>query len=712
MSDSDDNNRSRSNRNDDTTPYIGTRLSNSHVRATAVEKQALDVTSRMTGTPSTTAAVSAESNDRNGLRLNTNPYKGIDAPDDGVNLGMFENAGQPTVWSAVNYPREEEFEFESFYIRYVRQPEARAVINKPVNDTWKDTPNIHDAKYADSGDPQSDFEKEVKKLMSGEYTRRKPMHRLRVLDKLARLGHYAVLVFGFTDGRDMVTPVGGVSADATMDPEGLAQYQQRADANVPPDLGESEFDGADNLMYLAVFGEDRITDIETVSDMSSPRFRLPEQFDIVTEEVEPGDENSRYQSQIVHYTRALHVPEGTLEDDLAGIPALKPIFHELLNIDKIRAASGEGYWRAGYQGLHIRPPQTSQGKFMDFDDADDVEREIEEFLQNFDRTLATPAQIDSIDSTISSPVPHLDANYEAISAATDIPKSILTGQDRADTADATDLTKYERKIASRRNNYANAVIIEPFIQRLIDVGVLPEPEGDGFVIKWPSLEELTEIQEWELKLQIAQAVKTIAPGGDTSLLATVPELRQALGWNPNRGGNIDPEKLDRPQAEQDPSREPLGQGGAGEQGGDSVTSGGSGSETAPQQRGTGGPDSEQGQPDGTQGEDDSFSGFPYPDELYDSPEQARERAEELDGISGYHVRVQEGSVKYAPGPDAQAFTQALQRTDGESASAQQSQSQSQSQSPSGQESQSDAESGTDADTTTNVNGEPDRMRFS
>lgn len=606
--------------NNESTAYVGTRLSDSQTRQNAVQASRA---MREVGTDGR-------------LDLNSNPMvNAIDgrSGDDDYTLGLFDNGPQPTVWNAVNYPHEDQLQFESYYIRYIRQPEAKAIIDKPVNDTWSGDPIINDT-GSNENEPPTEFEQKVNELMSGKHTRRQPTERLKVLDKLARLGHYATMVFGFADGRDMETPVGGVTNRATIDANDFIEYEARDGVNVPDDISEPEFNSLDDLMFLAVFGEDRVTDMETNHDMSSERFRLPELFDLVTEEIEPGDESSKYNAETVHWTRVLHAPEGTLEDDLNGIPALKPVFHELLNIDKIRAASGEGFWRAGYQGLHVRPPQDSQGKFMQFENGgEDVHAEIQDFLKNFDRTLATPAQISSIDSSVGDPMPHLEANYEAISAATDIPKSILTGEDRADTADATDLTKYERRIASRRRNYATPVIVKPFIQRLIDTGILPYPSGGDFTVEWPPLEEVGELQEWQIKGNIASAVKNIAPGGDTSMLATVPELRQALGWAPQIGGNIDEDELDEPQEEQLPDRAPLGQAGAGDLGGEN--------------------EDDQNATTLSVDEDqlDTYTraNFPYPDEVYERPKDAKQRAKQLDGVERYFVAKVNDETHYIPG---------------------------------------------------------------
>jgi hypothetical protein len=429
-------------------------------------------------------------------------------------LGMFSENEQPTIWDAVNYPREGEFRFDSFYLRYERQPEARAIIDKPVNDTWQDAPIVKDEKYKDEDSAKSKFEKQVEQFWAGEYTRRKPVHRLNVGDKLGRLGEYSLIVLGTADGRDLDTP-----------------------------LNKNEFTGLDDLNYIATFGQDRVVNMDVETDMTSPRFRLPKFFNVITQEGEEEEAPSERDSQRIHWSRVIHVPEGSLEDDLRGTPALKPVFHELLNIDKIKAASAEGYWRGGYMGLLIRPPTDDDGKPYKFeDDGTEVQNEIRDFLDNFQRTIATPATVESIDVDIQSPGPHLSANYESIAAALDLPKSILTGEDRADTATSEDVRQWHQKVGQRRNTFANPVIVEPLIQRMIDYGLLPEPEGEGFVIEWPGLDELTEQQTADLRNTRSNTIKNISPGGDPSMIATVPELRSILGWGKEMGSEVEDEQ--------------------------------------------------------------------------------------------------------------------------------------------------------------------------
>lgn len=495
-----------------------------------------------------------------------------------VDLGMDDIHDQPSVWDAVGYPAEHEFEFDSFWLRYERQAEARAIVDRPVDDSWQDGPIVKDLDADDTDEPTTPFEEAVEALFEGDYTRRTPVHRMVTADKLARLGEHAIIVLGTADGRPLDTPLGGVT-DGDDEPEFAGTFD--------PDSGGS----LDDIHYVAAFGQDRIERMTIDTDMMSPRFRLPESYEVITQDatdddLEENDAGEKHEIEEIHWTRVIHVPEGELEDDIGGTPALKPVFHELLNIDKIKAASGEGYWRGGYQGLVVSPPTIGSGsgaKQYEFaDEGDGVEEEIDEFLANFDRTLATTANVEPIESTVADPTAHLDINYTGIEVALGIPRSVFTGADRADTADSQAGTEWDTVIAGRQRNHNAPNILEPFVQRMIDVGIFPEPDGDGFVVEWPPRQELSEREEADVKNVLAQAMSR-ATAGDPSRAWTIPEVRTKFGDHPERGMEVDEEfqpdedeeeleideakleqmqeQMDRPLPAEMEDQDPPGQGG-------------------------------------------------------------------------------------------------------------------------------------------------------
>lgn len=468
------------------------------------------------------------------------PWRGRDG------LGQYLGAGggEPSIWQAANYPAWDSLDFQDYWVRYQRQAIARAVIDKPAHATWQEPPDVvaSESQTEESAD-STPFETDAEELMSGETLHRAPLHRFNVAHRLASLGEFAVLVFGFADGGDLSTPV----------------FDPGATGENPP----RPFNSLDDLMYLAVFGQDRVVDIERNTDMTSPRFRRPEMYELV---IETGDDGENTTEE-VHWTRALHIPEGTLIDDERGIPAYRPIFHNLLNLDKILAGSGEGYWRGGYRGMVIRPPEAPGGGVATFEgsggaDSSELAKEISEYTNNMSRTIASTGRVEPLDHSIADPTPHLNAQIQSIVAECDIPKSVLVGQETADRATREDNTQWHETVAHIRNTWAGPVVARPFIDRLIRVGIIREPPAGGFELDWPPLDEPSKQEQAEHAKTLSNAITKLS-GGTPMRLATRSELRDVLGWEPELGSEapntfsegVDPADRPGPEVNESPDEE-------------------------------------------------------------------------------------------------------------------------------------------------------------
>lgn len=451
----------------------------------------------------------------------------------------YRDLDNPTLWDAVGYPSDDELDkFETFWLRYERQGVARGLIDKPARDTWRDTPEVIDT--GSEEDSQTDFEEQAERFMAGETLRRQPSHRFNVVDRLATLGQYAVMVLGFADGRDLSTPVQGAEAAAIEN---------------DPTATEGEFSDLDDLHYIATFGEDRVTDIEQVTDMNDPRFRLPKSYEIVTE----GDDED--DAETVHWSRVVHVPEGTLEDDLRGTPYYKPIFHNLVNLDKISAGSAEGYWRGGYQGLVVRPPKGPDGQQLRFSNeqdsgSDELQNQIHQYEENMRRVIATTGQVESLGSQVADPESHATQQYKEIAAAKDIPQSVLMGNETGERATGEDDSMWKEHIAGRRANFSEPAILFPVFDRLIAVGVLPAPTDEGYEFDWPPQDEMTAKEEAEVTDLRASALKKYT-GGAPDRIATRGELRNEMGWDTTLGSEVDGESIEPETEVDDPTADDL-----------------------------------------------------------------------------------------------------------------------------------------------------------
>jgi hypothetical protein len=425
----------------------------------------------------------------------------------------FADGGNRNLYDAVGYPKTQNLTFDVYWQWYHRNPYASPIIDRPVDDTWQEPPEVTDAidKDGDDGE-ETAFETAITKLWDGESTRRSLQNRLHTTDFYARLGEYAVVVLGLP-GDNLQEPV-----------------------------APGSLTGLDDLDYIAPFDEGRIEGFEVDGNLTSERYGLPESFEI---EVEDG------RTEQIHHTRAVHiVGEDRYEDDLHSQPALLQVANPLLDAEKILAGSAEMFWRGAWQGLVVNPPTGPDGQPYRFEDGGDgLADQIEEYRHNLRRTLfPSGGDIESLGGDVASPADHVESQIEAISAATGIPQTFIKGNETGERATTEDRQRWHQYIGSRRNAHAEPLLLRKLVDHFLELGILPEPQGDGYEVEWPPLSEPSEAEQADIMKAKATALKN-ATGGSPDLLATIPEIREEVfDWQPERGAEA-PEDVQDPMAQ-------------------------------------------------------------------------------------------------------------------------------------------------------------------
>jgi len=452
-----------------------------------------------------------ESND--GSRFNQtasdNPFAGGRS---GLASSLNSDQIQDTLYAALKYPSDENLDFDQYFGRFTRQGLANGILNKYVDDSWQQTPVIKDGiqeiNQPKENENSTDFETDLRKFFTnsgpGIGLRSPPLQRMIAADIIASLGEYAVVVFGFSDGGDISDEISE---------------------------GDLSSDGLEGITYIEVY-PDTQADINIVEDINDERYGRPQSYEVSRQTEELGQI-----SNTVHHTRAVHVVEGAIMDSLRGLPFFQPIINRLVDADKILGASAEGYWRGGYQGYVVRPPEDSLGRTLQFEDSSDIEEEIEDHLENFSRTIATTGNIEPLDPNVSSPADHMNQQYKAISAALDIPQSVLTGNETGERSTTEDSKMWSQTIARRRNTYVEPSILRPMIDKLVWAGIIsaPESESGEYTVNWSSLDEPSKKEMAQIASGFGSAVASLT-GGQASRLGTMAEFRKEIfGWDPKRG---------------------------------------------------------------------------------------------------------------------------------------------------------------------------------
>ena len=350
--------------------------------------------------------------------------------------------GKRNLHEALGYPNDSELTFEYYHGKYDRNAIASAIIDRPPNKTWTGKINLLETGATISESP---LNKEWKKMNSTFGVKA----ILKKLDKLSNLGHFAVLLFGFDDVKknaDFSKPVGGNSV---------------------------------NLVYLKTYSEGTVEIDEWEKNASNERYGQPLFYKIKTSE--PGSIGYSRTIQ-VHHTRILHVHTESLISSIYGRPALKPIINRIIDIEKLLGGDAEMFWRGA------RPGYTALSR-EDYDMGDPEIEALEEELDKYEHDLrrfitAQGVDIKTLEQQVADPLNHLDAQLQAISAQTGIPKRILIGSERGELSSAQDAGEWNSLIMTRQEEFAEPIVLRPFINRCMDLGILTEIEDYEYGVLW------------------------------------------------------------------------------------------------------------------------------------------------------------------------------------------------------------------------------------
>ncbi|WP_323190465.1 phage portal protein [Halostella sp. PRR32] len=407
-----------------------------------------------------------------------------------ANRSGLQHGGERDLWEALGY--QQRFTYADYRDWYDRGGIAKPIIEKPAATTWSERPEIVDD--AEVGDEeQTSFEGDLEALFdaSDKTTLDRGLsHYFERADKLGRIGEYSVLYLGF------------------------------ADADKPSDLSDpvdpSELDGLKDLLYVTPLGQGDASINSWVKDVTASRNGLPKTYKL---DLANGDQTN---TQVVHHTRVIHIAEGVLDDDVNGEPALRPIMNRLFDIEKVAGASAEAYWMVSNPGLAL----SVDPEFADVD-TDQMDEQIDEWENNFRRVLKMyGTDVEQLESQDVDPSGVIDSIMKLIAGTIEIPKRKLEGSERGDLASSQDEANYLEMISARQESFAGPVLLRPFIDRLVEYGIIESPQGGSYSLEWPNLFQLTELEEATLKKELSQALVNLAPMGDIEQLHTLEALRE------------------------------------------------------------------------------------------------------------------------------------------------------------------------------------------
>jgi len=393
--------------------------------------------------------------------------------------------GARDLYAALGYPLT--LAWKEYYARYQRQDIAKAIIDAPVQASWRDFPEVYEVVDQETAlDQDTPFELAWSRLAD----KMKLQNVLTRLDRLASLGQYAVLLMGFNDGGQLSEVVAS----------------------------------AKQLLYLMPYSENSATIQTSDTNEKSARFGLPLAYQV---SLAVGTNTMQ---KLVHYSRVIHVAEDLLENNVKGAPRLEAVYNRLQDIELISGGSAEMFWRGAFPGMSFEKDPTAST--ISTADREKIVEQVETYVHTQSRYMLWEGiKTNQLAVQVADPSNHISVQLDLIAAATGIPKRILMGSERGDLASTQDEKHWLQRVDDRRHQYCEPCIVRPFIDQLIVLGVLPQPKNE-YTVEWSDLMASTDKEKADVAVLNSQALAnyTNAIGADTII---TPEqfLREVMQFN-------------------------------------------------------------------------------------------------------------------------------------------------------------------------------------
>jgi len=389
--------------------------------------------------------------------------------------------GERDLYTALGYPSA--LTYKHFWQRYRRQDICKRIVEAYPDATWRGYPDVYDADAPEESSFTTQWGRLARDL--------KVYHYFNRVDVLAGVGSYAVLLIGFRE----TAPV---------------------DMSRPPN-------NPSEVIYLSPYSEENAQIDSYDNDPTSPRYGLPERYKL-TMAIEGTHAPSGSRTQLVHWTRCIHVAEGLLEDEIFGTPRLEAVFNRIEDLARVVGGSAEMFWKGAFPGYGFI---AKDGATWDDQTIEDFTDEVEEYFHGLKRFLRmSDTEIHDFAMQVANPKNHFDVLLTLVAGTTGIPQRILTGSERGELASNQDEDNWDNRVEERRIDFAEPTIIRPFVDRLGGFGILDVPEN--YIVDWPDLQSLSERDQADIGLVRAKTVAEYVRSGGESLLPPLEFLTRVM----------------------------------------------------------------------------------------------------------------------------------------------------------------------------------------
>lgn len=400
---------------------------------------------------------------------------------------------------------------QEYRAMYEREGIGKRIVHLFPDHCWAREPDIYEKMEPE----ETEWEKALRKLV----TEKQLFYYLHRLDLISGIGRYGVLLFGLDDGKTLDKPVSGFRKDGSFDEEVVNDY---------------------DVTYLRVFDETVCNILEIESDVTSPRYGLPNYYELKFQDPNTGVEEGlgggisamrvgkeSLTPTKVHWSRVIHVAENCINSEIYGEPRMKPVWNRLLDLRKILGGSSEMLWKGGFPGYSLESQPDVVGAAVEID-IPSIREEIKAMAEGLQRYIATQGMtVKSLAPQVADPRFHFEVQIKAISITLDVPMRKLVGSEAAALASVQDERTWNIRIAQRNARYVEPKIIRPVVSRLMNYGTLPRAES--YIIEWDDLNAPSDLDKAEIASKFTDALVKYCTGGVEAIFPPKQYFTSVLG---------------------------------------------------------------------------------------------------------------------------------------------------------------------------------------
>jgi len=211
---------------------------------------------------------------------------------------------------------------------------------------------------------------------------------------------------------------------------------------------------------------------------------------------------------------------------------MKSTYNRLSDLRKILSGSGEMFWKGAFPGYAFETnPDVTTGDVTTEELRDSLKEQILAYSEGLQRYLAVAGvTVKPLVPQLANPEKHFATELRAIAVSLGVPNRIFLGSEEAKLASTADRETWMQRLLARQDKYLTPLLIGPFIDRMIEIGVLPEP-STSYVIEWPPLTMPNEKDKAEVANILAEAIQRYIESGAMAMIPPIDFFVEFLGFD-------------------------------------------------------------------------------------------------------------------------------------------------------------------------------------